>query len=209
MRVYIDKSNEAQIKQSIASEDNKDLTLKDYDASHYTVNHNGRKYVKVGECIHTEKSFKKCLLSFGGWSALIFSMGLAECSKDILYARQGKTVTSFYAATDDHIDLQNLAKGILNPNRKLEDEYRSYLVEHIEKSFKELFENEHLVSMLSEETGKEKALEDGRDQLITLEATVPFANYLELKELENEIKCPPNFENPSEQGCQDRPSATG
>ena len=71
--------------------------------------------------------------------------------------------------------------------------YRGYLSDLVRTSLENLYRNPNLVCYLSNEQDENKAIQGGRDELASYHAIPQFANYVQLQEIVNKIKCPTKF----------------
>lgn len=156
--------------------------------------HHGHTYIKVAEFYHSVSPLLSIALALGSYLTTICTLGLALFSKDIRLALCGVTCKSFYSEVNDNLNTtRKVAQRKLFPEQSYQDELRDRTI----ASYQILYKDKTLVSMLSEEKNQEKAFEDGREKLSALaaEAIIPFACYVQLKEIENEINYP-IFKNP-------------
>lgn len=86
---------------------------------------------------------------------------------------------------------------VLNNNGQADRQYQAKLKEYVKDSFKEIYQNDNLVSCLSSEASLQAAIKAGKESMDMFDADIyiPLANYAQLKELQNDIECPNRFEN--------------
>lgn len=154
-----------------------------------TVKHFGRTYVKVAELTHYDllKTNKGVLIGCCALAATMLSLGLACIFKDIRKALTGCTFRSIYIPADtSEVDqrIQTVVEKLKDPQVKIS--YEKQLRKLINDSFRELYHNEKLVAMLSEETdtNSEERLADGREELLSLLKLSELTNFAQLRELE-------------------------
>ncbi len=75
-----------------------------------------------------------------------------------------------------------------------QEKYEHELKNLVKQTFTRLYTHDELVSLLSDTDDGPVSAENGRSQLIEDFAITPFANYVQLQELESSVVCPPIFE---------------
>lgn len=82
--------------------------------------------------------------------------------------------------------------------------YQSQMESIIEDAFVALYKTPELIRLFSEQNDGAEAEIEGKENLKNLFVILQFTNYVQFKELENEIICPLNFISSEVQNCNER-----
>lgn len=178
-----------------------------------TVKHNGHLYVKVAEVTHQETGIKGFFLRIGACFVSLATLFIVPAifPKDIAQAFRGKEIKSLYAKLNDHTasTLDHKISTIINsrnlvpqandlapqavvivpsaPQLSPMQEYQLKLKDLIKQAFTEIYNNEDLVILLSDEDPK--TLENGRENLVD-NGYLRLAYFAQLAELGMPSICP-------------------